>query len=403
MKIAALLRSSQKEKGVVLIMVLILAALMTATATTYAPFLSMNAELIAVAKTKEQARNIAEAGINHAFAKIKAQGFTAASGFSGSLDTGSYTVVFDGPDTVSGRPGEEKYLITSTGKVNKTSVTVSAEIRDRTATALDYLGGAENDVRIANFLAISPINGDLHANNDVYLKAIIAILNVTGNVSAKGVVKEGSKLHKRDGLFGGFLDLLVYINGDNNDSATVIEGDDAPNVTFPTFDYGAYKQAAIDSGSYYDGDQVYNGQILAPSGGVVYVDGDVTFLGDNQISGGIIADNINIGNFDGLDSVQGSLTQMSTDDNRNVIIAKNGDIGVIGQLYTEEALVYASQDIVSLENDAVIDINGSVLAGRDLYMWAVWTIIAYDYIKMSPRDMLDAEGNDLLRVVSWNK
>jgi len=372
------------SKGMAILIVAAFASLATFTSITFMAVHKNDIELIGAVTGSAQAKNMSRSGINCALSKLQVEGIGALNDFSDDLDIGSYAVTFDGPYAVTQVPDEQKYLITSIGSAKGAVSTSKAEIRVKNPTAMNYMCSAGNDVRIASLLAFAPINGDIHANNDLYLKAIIGILDITGKVSAKGVVKEGSRLHARDGFFGAFLDLLIFINGENEDDAQIFEGDNAPYVIFPAFDYEAYKDAAIESGDYYFGDQVFDGEVLNPGNGIVYVEGDVTFFGECYIEGGIIANNIAVGERNGFNFTMGELYQTyDTNNMRNLIIAKDGDIEILGVFDVEKALVYAKQDLKSLENDAIIEVNGALLAGRDLNMWSFWTVISYTHEELS--------------------
>jgi cytoskeletal protein CcmA (bactofilin family) len=352
----------------------------TIAATSF--MIQQDVTLIYRIKAREQARLLAEAGMSHALVKIEDDGypsFPQTDFITGSMDTGSYSV-----DLIV-RGG--RHLVVSSGTSSGVTRNVSAEVKDDTPTALQYFSGAGNDISIYSFIAGSNINGDLHANGDVSLMSgrFVADLDITGDVSATGIVTEGTT-HITDDDY----DDKVYINTFNNDTATVFEG--ADQITFPTFNYTDYQQEASDAGDYYSGDQTFTGT-LTPSGGVIYVDGDVDITGDTELTGGIIADNINIGG--GLFGA--TLTQNKVDDDKyNVIIAKDGDLRIYGRLYTEKALLYASQDIRSALALAVIDVNGIMLAGRNISMWNFITIIDYNYVPISP----DIAEN--FQVVSWN-
>ncbi|KJJ85824.1 secreted protein [Candidatus Omnitrophus magneticus] len=388
------------QKGFVLIVVMAFVMLMTMVTISSTGVLKQDLELIKTVKLKTQARNIADAGINHAFAKLKNEGFSDISEFTGTFDTGRYTVEYIGPKSISGS-SSKKYLISSTGEIDGVRATVSAEVRDNTPTALMYMCAGGSDVRIASLLSYSNITGDIHANHSIYLKAILAVLNITGNISARVHVKEGSKLHDEDGFSGGWQDLLVFINGLNKDLATIYE--DTSNVTFPSFNYEAYKQDAISAGTYYSGDKTFTNVTLTPSTGIVYVNGEVTFIGDNTIYGGIIADKIKIGRRQGNRFYFGALHQKESAYNTNLITAKNGDIGVLGELDAELALVYAAQDIISLENNARVTVNGIVLAGRDIDMWSFLTYLVYNYSLVTPKYLYNSDGENLFQIISWNK
>jgi hypothetical protein len=373
------------KKGTVLIVVMGAVLLMGLTTIFLANIVTQNGALIHRVKYASQASFLAEAGIARAVARFKSESFASRTAFSGTLSTGKYDVTF----SESGG----RHLITSTGTANNVSKTVSVEVEDRMSSAWDNILSAGNNIRVNSFIANATINGDIHANNDVYLKSgfLVASLNVTGKVSATGIVKEGTRYDRRDGFWGGYADAHVYVNGLNDDQALVYESED--RVIFPAFNYEKYREAADDSGDLYTGDQVFNDRTFSPSGGIVYVDGDVEFNGNNTINGGIIADDI---------TVWGSLTQKSTTNNRNVIISRSGDIAISGKFNIQEAGVYAGRDIFSLSLGADININGVMMARRDIYMWNFLTIINYVHKKTYPQDVGN-EDDQKFGIVSWNR
>jgi hypothetical protein len=372
----------QKQSGTVLLIVLIFIGLIAVNTVFLSTILQRDISLIKRIKDIGQARYMAEAGIHEALARVKSNGFASRSNFSGTMDTGSYNVTYS---EAGGR-----YLTTSVGTVSGLSKTVSAELYDNTPTALNYFSAAGNDVQINSLIASARIVGDIHANNDVYLKSgpLIAWLRITGQVSASGIVKEGTRYDQGS---SDLWDNHVVINGDADDTATVFES--ADRVTFPTFDFTEYQNLADDSGDYYDTDQVFNGASLSPSNGIVFVAGDAEFRGNCIVNGGIVADNI---------IVVGTLT-VNKSGTRNVVMARNGDIRIFGSLYTEEALVYASQDLASLQILAEIDVNGIIMARRDIVMWNFLTLIDYTYAYVSPSDMLGEDGETTFKLVSWNQ
>ena len=372
--------SGSGQKGMVMVIVMVFTGLMVLSAAFLSTMILRDTRLIQRAKAREQARFMAEAGLHHAFAKIKKDGFDSRADFNDSLDTGSYSVTFS---EIGGR-----YLVQSVGTVLGVSGTVSAEIEDKTPTALNYFSGAGNDITIKVHTNITDaaIAGDLHANNNVSL--IVqphAQLTITGDVSATGIVTEGNKHYNSDNK-----DTDLWINGVNNDGATIYEG--ANRITFPEFDYTKYKETAQDDGLYYSSSQVFNSQTLSPNNGIVYVDGDVTIQGTCTLNGGMIADTV---------TIPGTLNQVKTGD-RNVIIAKEGDIQISGRLETGEALVYAEQDIYTHEQwGAAVAINGIMLAKRNISMWNFRTDIDYAYVYILPPDMTEESSG--FRVISWNR
>ncbi|MFH1847421.1 MAG: hypothetical protein ABH869_07705 [Candidatus Omnitrophota bacterium] len=379
-----------KEKGVVLVIVMFFMSLMVLSAVSLSNMIQQDIRLVEHVRERTQAKFIAEAGINHALAKIQADGFDSRQNFNGALDIGSYTVTHS-TFSVSGLA---RHRITSVGTISGVSETAIVEVKDSVPTALYCFSGAGNDINIKVHTHIenAVINGNMHANNNLSLTAnkMHSKLTVTGDVSATGIVVEGTLHNQSDKQ-----DNNVYINGFANDQAVVTEG--SANITFPVFDYTAYKQAAQDDGLYYSTDKTFSGTPLSPDNGIVYVDGDVIITGEVTLYGGLIAETITI-------APNSTLYQKKTADadNRNVIIAKNGDISIAGYLDAEEALIYASQDILSSAGGSLephVIVNGTMLAARDITMWNTKTHIIYNHVQMSPEDM-EAGG---FEVVSWNK
>ncbi|MFH1309842.1 MAG: hypothetical protein ABIH85_04080, partial [Candidatus Omnitrophota bacterium] len=274
-----------------------------------------------------------------------------------------------------------------------------------TPIALNFFIGAENDVNISSIGAVTDITGDIHANNDVSLRSQpgAGSLNVTGTVSAVGIVKEGQKYNQGS---GDAWDDAVSINGASDDTATVLEG--VPRVTFPALDglKANYKQAAIAGGDYYSGNQTFTAANLSPACGVIYIDGNVTFKGVNYLNGGIIADSI---------KVEGALCQSQSGAGKNVVMAVNGDISVLGmgvnvtKLYLWhlatlkcDAFVYASQDIKSLGALTTVLFNGIMLAGRDVL---IDTKIIYGSKMTVDTSILPAElsSSSGFSLISWNE
>ena len=386
------------EKGIVLFMALAFMALMTTGTIFLISMISNDVGMIKHIQYKDKALFAAEAGINHALANIVQNGFSSgiSSPINDTLDDATYSVTFS---ETGGR-----HLVTSMGSYNGVTRVSTLEIGENTPDALNYFAGSGNDVKINSLLAAAILNGDIHANNDVKLNSgpIFAFIYITGDVAASHWVVEGSKHDDPGGSDWRFwlwdlLDDRVYINGASNDSAVVYESQ--PNLVFPTFDYDKYRQAAIDGGSYYNAPQTFDSVTLSPAQGIVYVEGAVVFDGVNTLNGGIIADSIEI---------RGKLFQYETEHNRNVVLAKNGDIDIAWKFYTEKALVYASQDIRTISifgffDDVDIEINGLMLAGRNISFWDLATIINYQYVPVFPVDMMDENGEAMFQVISWNK
>ena len=368
------------KKGSVLALVMGFITLMVLSAVSLSSLIQRDVILIQKVSQNDQARYVAEAGINHALAKIILEKIKpdAFPGLADSIDLGSYKVEVS---TIGSR-----YLLTSEGTANGITKTVTAEIMDTTPTALNYFSGAGNNIVIKIHTWVdAQITGDIHSNNNTdIIVQNHATLVITGDVSSTGIITEGNKYHSSDNK-----DKDLSINGDVSDTAVVYEG--KPRITFPVFDYVQYKQDSIDSadGSYYSGNQTFNGQTFNPNNGIIYVDGDVTIQGTCTFNGGLIADNIN---------VVGTLDQVKKL-NKNIIVAKNGDILISGRLVIAEALVFAEQDIQTHEKwGATVTVNGCMLAGRDIRMWNTRTELDYNHVYIKPDSI---EGG--FSILSWNK
>ncbi len=380
-----LIKKTGDQKGIVLVVVMSFAALIVLSTLSLSTIVKRDIELVGSVKYRAQARYLAEAGISHALARIKQEDFSSRSDLNSSLDIGSYSVSFS---EAGGR-----YLVTSVGTAYGMTRTVTAEIENLAPTAMRYSCIAGNNIGINGSGKTVDIEGDIHANNNVYLKCswLSGSITITGDVSATGIVKEGSKLHRRDGFWGGWQDWKVYINGLNDDKAEV--GEDDSKASFPSFDYEKYREEAIDSGDYYDTDQVFDSVNLDPGNGIVFVDGRVTFEGNSTIRGGVVADDI---------TINGALTQYKSGE-RNVIIAREGDIGLRGDLDVEEAVVYSVKDIRTDASGVDITIDGVMMARRDINMWTNPANMDYDYVEIYPSDVGSGGEEQTFAVVSWNR
>ncbi|MFQ5952877.1 MAG: hypothetical protein ACE5JK_05685 [Candidatus Omnitrophota bacterium] len=373
-------RLIKNQKGVALVVVMAFVVLLVSSIIFLGNMLQQDVQLITKVKSKAQARYMAEAGINHAMAKLKLDGFSSRANFNGTMDTGSYKVTF----TESGG----RHVVTSEGTVGGITESATIEAEDLTPSALYYVAGAGNNVWINSFIAAAAITGDVHANSNVNLSSgfLISWLTITGDVSASNEVWLGNRHNESD-----WFDSHVVINGVAGESAVVTEGADV--IFFPNFNFKAYEEAAIDSGDYYSTSQIFTGVTLSPANGIVYVKGGATFEGTCTLNGGIVANRI---------IVNGTLNQVKSG-YRNVIIARKKDIKVSGRLATEEAIVYATRDILATQSGADIDVNGIMMAGRDIYLWNFLTLIDYNYIETNPIDMGEEEEGQSFGVISWNQ
>lgn len=403
----------KNEKGFVMLMVMGFVLLMSMSIVSFSSMIKSDIELVGRCKTGEQAKNLAEAGIYHAFVMLKAQGIGSREDFSGTMDTGTYSVTYN-------KVGS-RILVTSVGTVTGTGVSksVSAEIKGSIPPVLTkmFAGGAGIKARATRADSSITVVGDIHANGDVELRSLNNGLvwiegleydaeaeepqDLSGTVAAVGIVREGAQHDAADEN-----DAEVYINGIGSDGGSVSEG--ARRIAFPVFDYLVYKQQAIASGNYYSGNTTFNNATLTPGKGVVYVDGKATIKGTTTLNGGIVADEIDI---------QGTLNQTAhaggISPTRNFILAKNSEIGIFGGLNVDEALVYAKTGIRTRSSGVQVNINGIVLAETgEMSFWDVKTNVVYEYVLTYPSDLSldfdfydddEASPDEGLAIVNWTK
>ncbi|MGB2630119.1 MAG: hypothetical protein WBD17_02660 [Candidatus Omnitrophota bacterium] len=372
------------QKGQILGIVLAFVFLMALLIILLINVIKQDAYLIQKVKFREQAQYVAEAGIYHALARMKEEGFDARTDFNGSMDTGTYSVSFA---VVRGR-----YLITSTGSVRGISVNVSVEVENVMPDAVRYAMSAGDDVQVYSFVSDAKIDGDLRANDDVNLLSGFwsAALNVsTTGISAVGIVRLGYWYDVVD-----LFDIHVVINGVASEEARTLAvvDEDAFPMALPVFDYRKYREDAIASGDYYDKGQVFTSTTLSPGNGIVFVDGNAVFEGNCTLDGGIVANGIR---------VNGTLVQRKSGD-KNVIIARTWDVEVRGRLYAEEALIYAEDDIESIGDHADFEVNGVMVCRGDISITGSGTRIDIDYSETYPAGLESEDEEGVFHIVSWN-
>ena len=375
------------KKGAIFITVMLISMLLIFIAVSASNMLLQDVHMIKHLKRSTAAQYIAEAGVNDGLATLINSGFAAKDTdfplVNGSFGGGSYNTTIA---EVSGR-----VLITSVGTYESVSRTVAVEVKDNTASALFYMMAAGNNLRLrAFFLGLADINGDLHANNDVTLRAqALALIDIDpcGAGCCTGKVSAGGDISQSTGFLG-----YIQIAGSTEE--------DAGSVLFPQFNYSYYEAQAQASGDYYSGNTTI-GSIgsttnLTPGNGVIYVDGDATLYGTVNLYGGIVADEINI---------RGQLHQIKSGD-KNVIIAKatQGDISVFAEIEAEEAIVYASRDFKVVSAFSRVTVTGSLLASRNIRIWDMLSYVTYNHMLLSPEGLLGPNGEEEpFKVVSWNR
>ncbi|NQU95411.1 MAG: pilus assembly PilX N-terminal domain-containing protein [Candidatus Omnitrophica bacterium] len=384
----------KNKKGAIFITVMVISMLMILVGVSASNMLMQDVHMVKYLKKSTTAQYIAEAGINDGLATLVQNGFAAKDTDFPLIDNtfggGGYNV------TVSEVGG--RVLLTSVGTFESISRTVAAEVKDNTATALLYMMASGTDLRLrAFFLGLADINGDLHANNDLRLKAqALALIDIDpcGATCCDGNISACNRIFQATGFLG-----FINVAGSTTEGITV-----AP-VSFPQFDYAYYVVQAVASGDYYNGDTDF-GSVgtttdLTPGNGIVYVNGTANLFGTVNLNGGIVADKIN---------VRGRLNQIKTG-SKNVIIAKGsdtggteGDISIFFRLDVEEAVVFAARDFKVVAAFSTVVVTGSLLGRRNIRIWDLLSSITYNHKLLSPTGILGPNGEtEPFTVVSWNK
>ena len=375
------------KKGTIFVTVIVLATLMVLIGTGLSNMIMQDTHLIKNMRYSTQALLIAESGINDALATLVSLGFNAVNN-GGNFPQKAYG---GGTYDVDVIQSGGRVLLRSVGTISGISRTVSCEIRNTTPTAMYYMMSAGSTLRLRSFFLSSvDVNGDLHANDDVRLRAqALAVIDIDPCADPSGCcdgsVSAGDKIFKTIGFWA-----AIYISGS--------ETENAPLVTFPNFDYVYYQQQAQAGSSYYAGDQTF-GSVgtttnLNPSTGIVYVEGTATLQGTVNVYGGIVADRIR---------VIGRLNQHKSG-TKNVIISRTNDIEVMYRLDAEEAIVFAGRDFQVISAGSTVSVTGILLGGRDISIWDVLTNITYNHLVLYPDGLLiSGAGGFALEVLNWTR
>ena len=378
------------KKGAIFITVMIISMLMVFIAVTASNMLLQDAHMIKHLKYSTQAQYLAESGISEALVTLADNGFAARGAYfplTGSLGGGGFEVTI----TESGG----RILLSSVGTSGNVSRTVAVEVKDNIATALYYMLSAGADMRVrAFFLGLADFDGDIHANNNVRLRAqALALISVDPCGTDAYCDGDVTACNTYSPSIGWGADIRIAGEARDKDS-----NPPPVLVTFPQFDYAYYRAEATAGGDYYSGDKSWNNQNISSTNGVVYVEGTATINGTCNLYGGLVADRIR---------VVGRLNQHKSGD-KNVIIARGegtvGDIEIFYRIDVEEAIVYAQRDFSVLGIGGRVEVTGALIAFRNIAIWNSLTYVTYNHLVLSPRGLLGTGGEDEpLTIISWNK
>ena len=372
------------KKGTIFIAVMTLSLIMTIIGVSVSNMLLRDARMIRHLKQSTQAQFIAEAGISDAITTLATSGFSEYTDNGNALGDGEYDLTVD-EITVD---GEDRWLISSTGKVGSTTRTATMEVRNVSSEALDYTLAAGTNIKLTSNQGSITVNGDLHANNNLTLHESGSPLSVAAFGTLSGKATCSSTMPSAYKILG-----TVSIE----DAAH--SGPAKPRLNMPTFDFASFKTAAETGGGIYiSSGGTYTNDTTTFTGGTVginYVDGDVTFVGNCQITGGFVAKgDITLNNINALTQVAHAT------DAYPIFMSEAGNrIKLYGNFTsTDGNIIYATNNIQIETPGGGSTILGTVIAGGS------FTITANDALELTYQNITAPNVQpQVIEIVSWNR
>jgi len=330
-----------------------------------------------------QALYVAEAGISANLPGLEddsTTGWTVFGPTSGT--TGGET--YDATLTRSGA----RWLLSSTATVSGISKTVSVELKNLYPEALTFAMASGGEVKIKSNQADITVEGDIHANGDMELKEmggatllwVKALAPATGRATASGSYDVTSGNVVRDGGGSGGAD----------------------EIDMPTFNFGDFENVAQTQGTlnvtYFTSDQTFDGSSLDATGkgGLIFVDGEVTFTGTSTIVGGFVATgDIKLNN-------GAVLTQSHDAANEYPIFMCGGaECRLDGNFNTAEGnIIFATNLLKVRTSGSSASVLGCVIAGEiDILTSNSGETISIKYASIVADDVVSTG----LEIIAWNR
>ena len=376
------------QKGSVFLTTMICVFLMSLTGGYLYKVSSEGSHFMNRLQKSTQAQILAEAGLARALSTLRNNWatYSNASNFpSTSLGEGSYDASVT---TIGGR-----YLVSSIGTVQSAQRTVSAEVIPPSVSALDYVfaGGSisAHVIDPGTGQATGSITGDIYAGGALTLDGPAGgnLLEITGDIFGASTVSTAG---------------TVSVSGTSNSDWTTV-------VNFPTVDFSYYQAIATANGHYYNSDQTFaSGTLPAnPAGGVIFVDGNITIRGTQDVTAAIIATGSITVSKSGSTYPRVTVNQYS---NYPALMTQNGNIaftstGNGGAYLTVNGLLYSGNNFtVDSGNHDDVTINGSALAKGtiDLDGMTAWNDLNATYVAQSPPGFSNP-GSANMTVLSYNR
>lgn len=373
-------RVARKQRGTVFITTMVTMLLMVLTGSY---FFAMSNQSLAYVKSigrSMQAKYLADSGLARMYSALSNSFSTATSYSNQTLGLGVYSASIQ---SISGR-----YLVSATGTTQGVSRISTAEVIPPTINALNYVlaAGGNNQLDAGTGQSSGTITGDIYSAGNTQLDGPSSggVLAITGNVQAGGSISSGSN---------------VTVSGSQTPSYS-------SSVTFPTADFSYYQTIAQANGAYYAGNVTYNNSSpipSAPTGGVIYVNGNITINGAQSTTACMVATgNIQI-------SKSGSVYPQITVTNANNYPAflvggnfqysstgnGNGYLNVTGLLFTNGNIQFDSA------NHETFTLNGSMAARGNIQVNpTAWSTITVNYVAQNPPGF--NAGSSQMTIASYN-
>lgn len=373
----------RQDKGTVFISTMISMLLMTLVSGYIFQVTNQDMRFVTQLQRSLQAQYLAEAGLAKAVAVLYNdwdEKTNAAAFPSTALDQGT----FDATVTQVGAGPSSRWKVSCVGTVDAVQRTASCEVSGPTQSALDYIlaGGSNIDLKLTA-KSTCDITGDIYATNLIEMRAIASQAEI--------------EIHDAGDVYCGGS--IMNYGGDISYNSL---NADYPNlVGFPTFNFAYYQTIAQTNSFYYATSQIWDsGDVpVNPTGGVIFVNGDLTITDTNATTAAIIVTG-------SVEITQGTLTinryldypalmtQTGNITIRSVGAAAQGSLVATG-------LVYAAGNFSLSGNHNSAIVTGSILARGTLIESGTWCSLTMVYEEQNPPGMLSS-GAETVVVRSYN-
>lgn len=192
-------------------------------------------------------------------------------------------------------------------------------------------------------------------------------LQVSGNAGIKGNVSTVGKMTMSGNttIQGNSAAASYSLSGNYSITGTKTTGTVAP-IPIPNIDLTPYYNTAVANGQVYSSSQNFSGNYsFTPPGGILWVNGDLSFSGNGVVNGCIIA----TGNI----TVSGNVTQNQVA-NYPAIASQNGSITLSGN-FTQNGLLYTKTGDVTISGN--VNLTGSIISAGLFTLSGNFTAFAY--------------------------